>query len=79
MISAGIPVLGGREQIKDLIFQKEIDTVLIAMPSATGTQIKAYIDILAGLGVTVRVLPSIADLADGQVTSPPFVSVNRDP
>jgi len=67
MISAGIPVLGGREQIKDLIIQKEIDTVLIAMPSATGAQIKAYIDILAGLGVTVRVLPSIADLADGQV------------
>ena len=67
MISAGIPVLGGREQIKDIILQKEIDTVLIAMPSATGAQIKAYIDILAGLGVTVRVLPSIADLADGQV------------
>ena len=78
MITAGIPVLGGREQIKDIIFQQEIDTVLIAIPSATGQQIRAYVDILGGLGVTVRVLPSITDLADGQVNTSRLRSVKLE-
>ena len=70
MIIAGAPVLGRREDLPRLIRTNHIDTILIAMPSANGEQIKAYMETITAsrTGVNVRVLPSLLNLADGLVT-----------
>ena len=67
MFTAGLEVLGEDTDLPRVICDKKIDTVLIAIPSATGAQIRKYIDILAPFKVVVRVLPSLSEIADGQV------------
>lgn len=67
MFTAGLEVLGEDADLPRIICDKKIDTVLIAIPSATGAQIRNYIDILAPFKVVVRVLPSLSEIADGQV------------
>jgi FlaA1/EpsC-like NDP-sugar epimerase len=68
LIIASLRVLGGKSDIPKVIRDKAIDTVLIALSSPTGPEISSYMDILTPCGVTVRVLPSMADIADGQVS-----------
>ncbi|MFR5881212.1 MAG: nucleoside-diphosphate sugar epimerase/dehydratase [Cloacibacillus evryensis] len=52
--------------------------MLIAIPSATGAQMQEYVDILSKENVTVRVLPSLLTLADGQVSVSRLRSVNLE-
>lgn len=68
LIIASLKVLGAKDDIPKVIKDYSIETVLIALASPTGPDIKSYMDILAPCGVTVRVLPSITELADGQVS-----------
>lgn len=67
-IIAGLPVLGGDSAISEVIDQHQISVTLLALPSASGTQIRHYLDLLShSNGVEVRVLPSLRDLAGGQI------------
>lgn len=67
MSVASLPVLGTSEEIRKIIISEDVEVVLIATPSATGEQIKKFVEPLEGLSVTVRILPSLLDLADGNV------------
>ncbi len=78
MLIASLKVFGGKEKIPFVIAKEKIDTVLIAIPSATGTQIGSYIKYLTPFAVTVRVLPSLIDLADGQVNVSRLRSVSLE-
>ena len=78
MTVASLKVLGGRADLRKAVNDQYIDTVLIAMPSASGAQIKNYVDALAGLEVKTRVLPSLLTLADGQVNVSRLRSVNLE-
>ena len=66
---ASLEVLGGKDIMAKTIERELVTTVIIAMPSATGEQISLYLDILKNSGVSVRVLPSLVELADGKVTT----------
>ena len=66
---ASLEVLGGKDIMAKTIERELVTTVIIAMPSATGEQISSYLDILKNSGVSVRVLPSLVELADGKVTT----------
>ncbi len=68
---AGLGVLGETKILPYLIRVHKIKVVLVAIPSANGRKIRALYDMLAPLGVNVRVLPSLRELAGGQI------SVNR--
>ncbi|MDL2297803.1 polysaccharide biosynthesis protein [Synergistaceae bacterium OttesenSCG-928-D05] len=68
MYVASRKVLGRRIDLPRILTEERIDVVLIAIPSASGTQIQQYLDVLEHYNVSVRVLPSLLDLADGQVT-----------
>ncbi|MDR1377634.1 MAG: polysaccharide biosynthesis protein [Synergistaceae bacterium] len=68
---SGLEVLGETKDLPTLIREYRVKVVLVAMPSATGRKIRAIYDRLAPLGVSVRVLPSLRELADGEI------SVNR--
>jgi FlaA1/EpsC-like NDP-sugar epimerase len=64
---AGLPVLGNDESLADVARSCGAEVALIAIPSASGANMRRYLDALAHLGVEVRVLPSLHELAGGRV------------
>lgn len=56
------------QNIEDLIKQKEISHVLLALPSASRSQKAQIIQNLSVLGVKVLTLPSLSELAEGKLT-----------
>jgi FlaA1/EpsC-like NDP-sugar epimerase len=64
---AGLPVLGNDHDLADIAASKKIEVVLIAIPSASGARMREYLSSVSRLGVEVRVLPSLWELADGRV------------
>ncbi len=77
-IVASLKVLGSKKDISTIIKRFVIDTVLLAIPSATGAQMREYIDILNKEKVTIRVVPSFLALAEGQVSVNQLRSVNLE-
>jgi FlaA1/EpsC-like NDP-sugar epimerase len=64
---AGLPVLGNDKALGKITESMGIETALIAIPSASGARVREYLNALSSLGVEVRVLPSLLELADGKV------------
>lgn len=56
------------QNIEDLIKQKEISHVLLALPSASRSQKAQIIQNLSVLGVKVLTLPTLSELAEGKLT-----------
>lgn len=65
---AGLLVLGDTELLTKAIEEHDIKVVLIAIPSAQGRKIRALYDRIAPLGVQVRILPSLRELAGGYIS-----------
>ena len=66
---AGLPVLGRCNELANVIKEKNISVVLIAMPAASSKRIREIFDITAPLRVSVRSLPSLRELAGGHVAA----------
>jgi FlaA1/EpsC-like NDP-sugar epimerase len=64
---AGVPVLGNDDDLAGIAASMGIEVVLIAIPSASGSRVREYLSSISSLGVEVRVLPSLWELADGRV------------
>ena len=65
---SGLKVLGSTSDLKQVAERENIEVVLIAIPSANGQKIRAMYESLSPLGVQVRILPSLRELADGHVS-----------
>jgi FlaA1/EpsC-like NDP-sugar epimerase len=65
---AGLAVLGDCKALPALAREYDVEIVLVAIPSANGKKIRELYDMLAPLGVSVRVLPSLHELAGGSVS-----------
>ena len=65
---ATLPVLGDTPSLTELVEERQIRVVLIALPSASGQKIRTFLDRLSPLGVEVRVLPALHELAAGTVS-----------
>jgi FlaA1/EpsC-like NDP-sugar epimerase len=63
MILGGIPVLGNRRLIPDLVKELEINEIIIAMPSVDGQCLREIVDIACQSNARVRILPGIYDSA----------------
>ena len=63
----GIRVLGGCDRIPDLVDQRSVETVILAIPSATSKEIRRLVELAEQAGVPVRTLPRIEDLMSGRV------------
>lgn len=55
-------------QLQTILSSQHIDEVLIALPSATRSRRREIIETLQPLGVSVRALPSTAEIISGHVT-----------
>jgi FlaA1/EpsC-like NDP-sugar epimerase len=66
----GIKVLGTRNGIPPLLKANVVDEVLIAIPSFQSKDIRAVVEIVRNSGgpMTIKILPGILDLMDGNVT-----------
>lgn len=53
--------------LKDLINKKDIDEVLIAMPSQSKTSLRSILNEVEEYPVKVRILPGVAELAQGKI------------
>lgn len=60
-------VFGGRQKIADIVESREIDTVILAMPSATRQTIREYLDICQPLNVQLRIVPATHQILSGEV------------
>lgn len=64
----GIPILGERKDIPQIVADKDIDEILIAMPSASDNDRREIISICSETGCKLKTLPGIYELIDEKVT-----------
>jgi FlaA1/EpsC-like NDP-sugar epimerase len=70
----GVPILSPVEQLPTIVEDGKIDEVLIAIPSASGEQMRRIVDICKRSDVFYKTLPGIGEIIDGQVS----IKVLRD-
>jgi len=63
----GIPVIGDRYQIPDVLKSLQIHKVIIAMPTVAGAVIREIVDICKATGTQTSTLPGIHEILNGRV------------
>ena len=64
----GIRVLGTIDEIPELVDKHSIDELLIAIPSASGVQMRRIVDISQKSTRKFKIVPGLSDLVEGKVT-----------
>jgi len=72
----GIRVAGAVEQIPELVKQWNIETVLIAVPSASDSEMRRIVEICESCNVDFQTLPSVKELLSGAITKANLRSVS---
>ncbi len=60
----GLPVVGNRYQIPEIVAAQNIRQVVIAMPTTSGKVIREIVDVCQAIGVTVNTLPATNEILD---------------
>ena len=82
---ADVPVVGNHWAIAQMAEKYDIDTIVVAIPSATGAQRKEIVEACQETGLDVRVIPGVYQLVDGKVSVSRLREINiedllgRDP
>ncbi|MBE9050160.1 polysaccharide biosynthesis protein [Nostocales cyanobacterium LEGE 11386] len=63
----GLPVVGDRYQIPDIVKSLKIRKVIIAMPTVAGQVIKEIVDICQATGIQTSTLPGIHEILNNRV------------
>ena len=63
----GVPIVGGRETIPEMVRQYKIHKIIFAIPSCSAKNRKEILDICASTGCEVQTLPGIYQLFNGEV------------
>jgi FlaA1/EpsC-like NDP-sugar epimerase len=64
----GIAVLGPLARAREIAKDKQVDEVIIAIPSLSGVQMRAIVDDCRPTGAKILTLPAVDQLIDGSVT-----------
>ncbi len=64
----GVPIAGKREDIPGLVEKYKVDEIYIAMPSAPAKDRKEIIEICRETGCSVKILPGIYQLLNGEIS-----------
>jgi FlaA1/EpsC-like NDP-sugar epimerase len=81
----GVPVLGRVENLATWVERMSADEVLIAVPSASGNNMKRFVQTCEAAGVRFRTVPALRDVIDGRISVSAFRDVRvedllgRDP
>ncbi len=63
-----VRVLGTVDQLPEVLGSEPADEVLIAVPSATGSQMRRFVEICNRANIGFRTVPALKDIIAGQVT-----------
>ena len=72
-----IPVLGTSDELEKIAVEKAIEEIVIAIPSATGKQMRRIIRKCRDGGVKFKTIPGIGDLINGKVGVSEIREVNE--
>ncbi len=64
----GVPVLGTIDQLGEIVAKHEIDEALIAIPSATSSQMRRFVQICEETAVPFRTIPGLTELIVGRAS-----------
>jgi FlaA1/EpsC-like NDP-sugar epimerase len=64
----GIPVIGNVDNMASFPEKEDIQEILIAIPSATGDQIRHVVEACQKCAVSYKIVPGIGELIDGRVS-----------
>lgn len=64
----GVPVIGTTAQIPALVSARDLELILLAVPSATAQQMQRIVGLCEEAGVPFRTVPPLKGLLSGQVT-----------
>jgi FlaA1/EpsC-like NDP-sugar epimerase len=62
---AGVPVLGGGDSIGAVVARHRVEMVLIAIPSATGTEMTRILELCHAAGVDCKTVPGLGEMIEG--------------
>jgi FlaA1/EpsC-like NDP-sugar epimerase len=65
---AGVPVLGSRRAIVQLVTDQDIDLVVIAIPTAPGREVRDIVAICEKVGVPTKIMPGLYEMLGGTVS-----------
>jgi FlaA1/EpsC-like NDP-sugar epimerase len=68
MSFVGFPVLGTQEELEEIVRRTRAKELIIAIPSATGKEMRAIVDRCKSLDVRFKTLPGMGALIDGRVS-----------
>jgi len=74
----GIPVLGTVDQLRYVLERSHADEVLISVPSATGLQMRRFVEICNLAKINFRTVPALKDIIAGQVAVSQLREVNLE-
>lgn len=57
-----------RERLDDVVQQRKVDTILLALPQVSRARKREIVESLRHLGLHVRTLPNLGELAEGKVS-----------
>jgi len=72
----GIPILGTIDKLPRLVNKHQVKELLIAIPSATGDQMRRIVQICKETGLPYKTLPAMGELIDGKVSIKALRDVN---
>lgn len=64
----GIPVLGGKDKIPQLVRSCQITELILALPKVSPRTMKEILTIVEPLHVTLKTVPGVEDLINGKIT-----------
>lgn len=64
----GVSVIGDVNNLAHILEKEEIQEILVAVPSATGDQIRHIVEACQSCAVSYKIVPGIGELIDGRVS-----------
>ena len=62
-----LPVLGRTDELEDIAARREVDEVVIAVPSAVGSFVRSVIEACGKAGVPFKIVPGVMEIIKGDV------------
>ena len=63
----GVPVVGGREDIKAMARKYDVSEIIFAIPSCSNSQRRRILQLCQETGCVTKTLPALAEIANGRV------------
>ncbi|CDF57745.1 polysaccharide biosynthesis protein [Thermobrachium celere] len=64
----GINILGGREDLDSIVINKDIDEIIIAIPSLNNEDRKEILEVCSKTGCKLKILPGVYELIEGKIS-----------